>query len=1506
MIMRKFIPAITFLIISLYQVHGQRVKISGDTELYPEEIKEFMSNVSGEQEWVVDAFLQAWEKDSLFTAQEQEGIVEMSMLMEKNKCRPYPHFVNYFKCMMAFKKSTKDYKNYLEWEKGVQKILKKKKASTVIIKEVNTIFEFTGGLLEENILYESRSTKWVADDDNYTIKYNKELIVEFGEITLTCYAKRDSIQIYKTSGTVYPLEKKWKSKSSLVTWERGGYNRNDVFAVVPDYEIDLTHSEYEVEDVLFTNKFYFDQPLKGVLYDKVKFNKDQESATYPRFNSYTKKFEIKEIYENIDYSGGLSMQGAKLVGEGSKENPAKLYMYRNDTLILVAGSNYFGFKADRVSGQKTSVTIKLRNDSIYHPDLMFTYRVTQKELVLIKDDRYSSRGPYFNSYHNVDMNFDQLLWRLDEDEMKLTAPRGAAIGKAYFESVNYFNYNKFINMQGMDRVHPLISLRSFTRKYGSEDFPVDAFADYLNMPLHEVKHMAMRMAFEGFVFYDQNTEIITIKPRLHDYLAASVNKIDYDVIGFPSQVEAPVENAVFNLKNYDLTVNGIPRIAVSDSQNVVFYPKNNRIVLKENRDFQFDGVVIAGLLTFYGNNFFFKYDSFKVNLQNVDSLNLEFLTGQHDNYGLPVISVVKNRLEHVTGEIWIDKPDNKSGRKNYPDYPIFKSNESSYVYYSKKSIQNGVYEKDDFYFEVYPFVLDSLDNFNAAALVFEGEFSSAGIFPNFEQKLSLQPDRSLGFHQKTPPQGYPVYNGKGTYFADIWLSNKGLKGEGRLEYITSITESEDFNFFPDSMNTDSKTFEIKQKTTPTEYPQVNSRNNYIHWLPYIDEMYAYQSDIKFTMFNDTTSLMGDLLLTPSGLSGWGKMDLKNSDMKSDLFTYKAYDIFADTADFYLKSLHSDGYTVLTDNVNAHINYRDKKGWFKSNEEFTLVNFPENRYVSYIDYFMWDMVKKEMAMGTEGATQEKDTVENLDEEPYGPRYISVHPQQDSLNFVSPLAYYDYEHNFINATGVKFIEVADARIYPDEGNFTVEEDAKIQTLEKAMIIANKLTKYHTIHTATINITSKNYYSGLGNYDYVDENSDVQNIHFNEIKVDTGGHSIASGEIYEKQEFTLSPVYKFQGKAFLFADRKLLQFKGATQIEHNCEDLPASWLRFDTIIDPNEIYIPYPDVAKDINLAKIYNGAYLYYDSVHIYPAFLTSRKNYSDNPLVSAGGLLYYDKAQQLYKISSRDKLFDFGLPGNYVSLHRERCELYGEGKINLGADLGQCKLNTWGNLRHYIEDNVTELDMMMSMDFFIDEEMINLMAHEIDSLPGLNAADLNRRTYKKSMVEIIGKEKADLLQDELTLFGEIKELPPELKHTILFNQLKLVWDDRNNAYQSEGQIGIASINGVQINKMVDGLIVLQIKRSGDIMDMWLDLGKGDYYYFGYTRGVMHIHSSNRTFVETIFAMKPKERRMKVKRKETSYIYMIATDRKKNRFYGRYRRVKDGLDDEIEEGDEYLND
>ena len=233
-------------------------------------------------------------------------------------------------------------------------------------------------------------------------------------------------------------------------------------------------------------------------------------------------------------------------------------------------------------------------------------------------------------------------------------------------------------------------------------------------------------------------------------------------------------------------------------------------------------------------------------------------------------------------------------------------------------------------------------------------------------------------------------------------------------------------------------------------------------------------------------------------------------------------------------------------------------------------------------------------------------------------------------------------------------------------------------------------------------------------------------------------------------------------------------------------------------------------------------------------------------------------------------------------------------------MGLIKLISAGNARHHINDNKTTLNILLGIDFFIDEEILEIIASEIDSIPELPATDMNALTYNKGIIELAGKELAGLYKDELNLFGKVKEIPSPLKHTIFFNELKLMWDDDANSYRSYGKIGIGSINNTQINKRVNGLIEIQIRRSGDICDIYLEIDKMNWYYFGYTRGVMQTHSSNQEYVDRIKILKPKERKQKIRTKAggLSYIYMVSTERKKSGFYNRYLQTQEKEEEQEE--------
>jgi hypothetical protein len=793
-----------------------------------------------------------------------------------------------------------------------------------------------------------------------------------------------------------------------------------------------------------------------------------------------------------------------------------------------------------------------------------------------------------------------------------------------------------------------------------------------------------------------------------------------------------------------------------------------------------------------------------------------------------------------------------------------------------------------------------LDNFRKEGLIFHGKFESAGILPTIEQPLVLQPDYSLGFKYNPGTGGTPIYGSKAQLYAEVQLDNNGLRGKGKINYLTSTTVAKEFKFYPDSMNTHSEQFSMAQQTNGTEFPLVNSTGNYIHWLTTDDKMYINKGKEPFNMFNDQTSLTGNLLLEPKGLSGHGKMDLTTADLSSEQFSYKAQIIDADSAQFNLKSLNTKGYTVLTDNVKAHVDFAARKGDFAANEDYTLVKFPENKYISYLDYFKWNMDAKTLEMGarkTKADIQKKNGKSHFDDrfhfeqESEGPRYISVEKKQDSLNFVAPLAKYDYQHNLLNASEVKVIKVADALIYPSDGKVTIAETAQMQPLYNTKIIANCQDSFHTIYAADVKIQSRMRFTGRGKYDYVDETEKVQVVDITEIKVDTAYHTIATGNIAVADNFLLNPFFGFQGKLVLNSSKPTLFFDGGVSLKTDCEQMNASWLKFASELDPKNIYIPVGENPIGITYNKLYVGFFLATDSIHIYPAFITGRRNYNDPLIVSSSGFLHYDKNAMVYEIASKDKLLNHDTTGNYISFHKSNCIAYGEGKLNLGVELGQIKLSTYGNITVNLINRDVMLDVLLGIDFMFDQNALKLMANKIDSFPSLEGVDINRKNFVKSLNEIMDWKRAIKYREDMTLFGSPKEFPAEVEHTLNLTNLSLKWNNATKAYESFGKIGIGNVMNLQVNRMVDGFIAISRRRSGDMMDIYLDLDSKQYYYFGYTRGNMQTFSSSPDFVQIVRDLPLRSREMKIKSGQTPYIYMIASDTKLGGFLSYYkRRVK----------------
>ncbi len=1514
--MRKYIFTFLLSLGVLYSGYSQKfTKFSSDSEKYLEEMDKLFSRSStnyGKGKDLLDEIEIKW-TTGVIAESNKQNIYLISNLLLKKRARAFPHFYEYLNTINTFYKQQVNPTFYAEWEKGLIALLKERKTK---LHAVQRYMKSMQNLILYNSLYYSSSVKWFVDNNNYNVVFeNDSLKIIFNSLNIKAKLRRDSIIIHETSGVFYPINNTWQGGSAKVYWDRVGLSRDSVYAEIKSYKLNLKKSYYKVPNVKFYNKYYFSYPLVGTLSDKVV---ESKRKVYPKFESNEKRFKINNLFEDINFVGGFNMNGDKVLGTGSKTQNAELSLYRDveyvengDTLIhkelfIRLRSMYYTLTTDNIVALNAKVSMYLDKDSIYHAGLMFKYTDKNREVNFIRDDNPEnmSRSLYYNTYHNIEMDFELLKWQMGNKRMDFTMLRGSAINIAQFESLNYFSESRYYEAQGLEDIHPYVALRRFRQTYHTEEFTASQFARFIRQSMTVTKRLLIKLTYKGIVDYDFETEVCKIRPKLYNYLDAVVGKIDYDLIKLESQTNSGLNNATLDLQNLNLAINGVPMVNVSDSQNVIFYPSNAQITMKKNRDFTFGGMVEAGLFQHYGKDFRFDYDSFKIVLKNIDSLAIKVQVGVN-NWGRRKLENVNNVLEHINGEIVIDNPNNKSGVKDNPEYPIFYSTEKSYVYYDYDHIQKGKYTRDKFYFVVEEYIIDSLNDFTVEGLGYDGTLFSADIFPPIQDRLVLQDDNSLGFKRKEA-DGIVLYKGKGRYINDIWLSNQGLRGNGTIEYLTATAKSDDFIFYPDSTNGITTSFVIDETKGKVEYPQIQAEKIYMHWMPYLDNLRTESIGESFVMYNGKAEYAGALDYKPDKLLGAGSVMYNNGKISSEMLDFKSRTFDSDTANLEINATETKALALKTNNVKTHVDFDAMESKFQSNNPTERTHLPENLYYGYVQLFNWKMLEQNIQMVSEqqqpelAEVKQKSFMADKQDTIVGSLFVSTHKGQDSLNWISSVADFDLNNSILKAHKVEMIKVADASVIPNEGEVQINKTAQMRTLSKARLVANNISRLHKFHDATINIRSRKKYHGDGKYYYEHIPDKKQVINFDVIAVDSTGITFAKGKIKGVEDFSLSPQFAYQGLVELYAPNPLFQYNGYTKINHECNpELAESWIKFSSEINPDSIYIPIEDPLKDINDGFLVSGPMTATDSMYVYPAFVSPRNLYSNFPVATASDYLRFNKGSKAYEIGSKIRMFDNDTTGNFLSLDTKSCKLYSDGEINTGANLGQVKFKTWGNSYYKTKEDELKLDLFATLNYFMPPEALKMISDTLQSLAFLEAVELKGNLYEKGLKNVLGHTAANLYLKEQNMYGGVKVMPEPLTSAFVFNKLQLKWRKKSHAWRSEGKLGIVNINGIPINKKVKGYLEIIRRRSGDEMNLYLELTPKLWYYFNYRRGLMQMYSSYSPFNEFISNIKGSDRKLKVHRGEASYVFFLSNVRKKKKFIKRMKEPDAFVEEEPEE-------
>jgi hypothetical protein len=1418
------------------------VPFSNDPKTFASQLKDFFSQDNHpEVKQVMDDFQQLWVKENAFNPSEQAKIIQNAKFMQDQKLKVWPDFISYIKLMNVYKTAKISETKLDQYHEVAVSVLQSKLKKNY--KDFNLAIE---NLFSSLALYKSDVRSWKVSNDVYDINYDKEPYITFPKIELQLYTRGgDTLGIYETGGIFYPLSNRFTGKGGYVYWTRVGFEKEKAYATLKNYRIDVRNSDYRADSVSFYFPKIFDKAILGRINDKATTEYLGSRSSYPRFQSYKNIFTIKNIFENVDYHGGFTLEGAQIQGTGTDSSRASISFSRNGKTVLRATSKSFTIAPDKISSLKSTVSIYLENDSVYHTQVYFNYIDKSRSLTLGRDNVGLYSSPFYDSYHQFEFSTGNLIWNIDSPMiyMRTIANPGGATS---FESSEYYTEGKYIGEQGILDYNPIERLRRIAKNENKRIFTEEELAVQFNTKPEFLESLLFQLAREGYIFYDIDGHAITIKDKLVHYADAALKNADYDIIHFESII-SKLPNAALNLNTKELIIQGVPYLNLSDSQNTFFIPKDQVVTIQKHKDMKFVGQVHSGRFDFYGSTMTLDYAKFKINLNNVDSVKFKY--PEFDKNGKQIgMRTIQSTIQNVNGYLYIDEPGNKSGKKPNPDYPIFECNKESYVYYDKPFIYNKIYDRERFYFKIDPFIIKNLDKFTAEGLKFPGSFTSADILPVFRNELTIQPDFSLGFVANSPQGGWPLYKTKGIGKGSFNLSNKGLREDGEADYLDSKMFSDNFIYFPDSMNSNTQKFEIPLIANG-KYPPMSGDGVFNHWMPYSDSLYIIHKKSPLSVYNGKIDFTGDLVLTPQELVGIGNMKYQDLDVNSKSFAFLPKNIKTNDGDLKIKAVEGTKSAVDVKHIVADIDLVKDFGTFNTIDDTAKVNLPSNRFATTLNNFTYDIKTKEVNFVKNDKSSEEDAY-----------FVSQNPDQKGLKFNSQKAIFKIDKQSIKAEDVPHIDIADSRIYTPNKEIQIEKNGTIGAIKGAEIFTEKESKLHRIYNAYVNVFGSDKYTGFGEFDYVDKNSQVFKIYFNDIRIDENGHTTAKGDIKDTANFFLAPGIRYSGATTMLSVRKSLQFDGYILPDHKMNGLRSEWTKMTDTIDPQNVVInlEHP-VGKDGR--EIFTGVFVSAARNKLYNVMYGKKLSPEDAPVFTTNGLLFYDEKTGEYTVGPKSKIMpgtsDSTPIGNIFKAMPSKQKVYAEGTFDFGAQLKHVEVSTAGIYNYNYADSTNLFNTAMIVDFPLQDDVYKIMMDTIqEEAPGMFDVDNSKPYLVNAFAAMIKNTKdRDKVITDLSGTGVIP-IVDETNKMFVFSELNMTYFDTSHSFVSTGDVGLANSKKTFINKKFRGIVEVKKSTSGDKFSVIVGNSSGGYYYFSYRQGVLGYQASDQAFTDKVKETAPK--------------------------------------------------
>ena len=1299
--------------------------------------------------------------------------------------------------------------------------------------------------------------------DHLALKRNQYIHPELGgpviEMTSTriiISTRYDSLKIKNVNGTFLLKNRMLAGTQGSIEWPAQNAKFRGAVVQLKEFYLKKDRSDFWTPNAtLQFDKLIGGGQVAGVLEYRSARRPRHMLSNFPIFTSNNADISVKLNDDKLSYTGGIQLKGNKLYGKSVSREPGTLKILdgRGNTVVLKSKEFFLGDSL--VSMTSGSITILHGSDSIFHKSVKAKFDIDSRELMVLRN---STLTPFKSSYFDVAMNVDLVKWNMEVDSISMELMNGKDLLPATFESDDFFDLIRYKKIGRFLDFHPVNASVYYARKYGLEEFYVGELAIEYGIDERFAQGAGKVLSQYGFADYNATTGLIRLYPKAFHYYDASAEAVDFDNLMVPSKIEEG-SNAYIQLDSGKLNVRGVSRFYLTTDFKVYAEPEDSTVTLLKGRNIEFDGMVHAGDFQYKGVAHQFDYGEFIVNMPQIDSIRLTVpLRDSTSAEAGFETTTLQNELTETSGALHISERDNKSGVREYPKYPYFNSDSEAIVYFDKKEVLNGAYDKS-VKFIIPPFEVDSIEREDGESISFEGAFNSGGIFPTFPETLHVQEDRSLGFVHQIPAEGYNLYGTEAKTYEEIRLSNKGMRGYGQIDFLTTTIYSDDFIYYPDSVTTDGTGGVIFPGTYKgASYPEAVIGTYDMYWLPRKDSMYLRTVGEPFKFYNSTAELTGEANITTQGVFGGGTMFTRGSRSRSAELTFKEFEYGARHAHFEVLTDDPEKPAMEGDDIRLDFDLTNNTATIRPERiGVAAISFPYAQMKTSITEAIWDLEDSVVTM---------TKPENIPiEDSY---FFTTREDLDSLAFNAEKAIYDINTQELNVQGIPFITVADSKIIPEGNETTILANSVLQEFKNAEIIIDTLNGYHYLDRANIRVISRLKFEGNAYYQQI-ARLDTFDIRFDSFELqevpvgepDRRGNyqtrlmTVSGGEVFENQNVVISPGFFYKGSVIMYASKPALELDGLVKLDL-ADPQYDHWVQFKRVEGERDVSLPFDNAVLE-NGKIVSAGIHLDHIRGELYTTFVEIKDNGSDHDFFLAKGNLTYTDSIQTYRIENPAKTDGTSYQGHTMMYMDSTKSIVFEGKAQfISQQNEQVKIDASilgvGNK----ESNEYIADVMMSLDFpDVPNGSFEIMAEDLIEIiermgpPPANDISLEM-LYKLANLTSDATAK-QYEQSSLKDYTPLVSVDRTLERQLLISGTKMKWDKDQKAWHNTTKLGISHVYQSDLNAKLDGFLEIKKDESGsEIVNLFIQGAPGIWYYIGYTFNQLVLYSSNAKFNELI--------------------------------------------------------